>query len=149
MASPEKIMANEQEILELIPQRAPMVMVGRLLQAEENRIVSSFLIGHDNIFCENGYFREAGIVENIAQTAAAGTGYRYRLLGKTPPPGFIGGIKNLVIQRLPEPGMDILTEVTIEHEILNATVITGKVTMEGILVASCEMKIFLIAETGS
>ena len=63
MASPEKIN---------IPQKPPMVMVDKLIFAEEKKVVTSFLIRRDNIFCSDGVFTEAGLIENMAQTAAAG-----------------------------------------------------------------------------
>jgi predicted hotdog family 3-hydroxylacyl-ACP dehydratase len=143
MASPEKIIANEAEITSYIPQRSPMVMVGKLLSVEGTRTVTSFLIQDDNLFCEDGKFVEAGLIENIAQTAAAGAGCRSKLKNEPPPPGFIGGIKNMVIYSLPVVGDLLSTEVSIEHEVFNATVITGKISIKGKPIAGCEMKIFL------
>jgi 3-hydroxyacyl-[acyl-carrier-protein] dehydratase len=143
MASPEEIIADEKTITGYIPQRPPMVMIGKLLRVEEKKIISSFILKEDNIFCENGFFREPGLIENIAQTAAAGTGFKYKSSEKEPPQGFIGGIKNLVILSLPSVHDEIVTEVTIDHKIMNATVITGKTYCHGTMIASCEMKIFL------
>ena len=143
MASSEKIIANEAEITGYIPQRPPMVMVGKLLSVEDRRTLTSFIIREDNLFCEDGKFLEAGLIENIAQTAAAGAGYRSLLKNEPPPPGFIGGIKNLVIHALPVANDLLITEVFVEHEILDFTVITGRISVNGQPVAECEMKIFL------
>ena len=143
MASFEKIIANEAEITGYIPQRPPMVMVGKLLSVEDRRTLTSFIITEDNLFCEDGKFLEAGLIENIAQTAAAGAGYRSLLKNEPPPPGFIGGIKNLVIHALPVVNDLLITEVFVEHEILDFTVITGRISVNGQPVAECEMKIFL------
>ena len=143
MASSEKIIATEAEITGYIPQRPPMVMVGKLLSVEGTRTLTSFLISEDNLFCEDGQFVEAGLMENIAQTAAAGAGYRSLLKNETPPQGFIGGVKNLVIHSLPVVGDLLITEVSVEHEVFDATVINGRITVNEKAVAECEMKIFL------
>ncbi|HMJ46203.1 MAG TPA: hypothetical protein VK498_02685, partial [Ferruginibacter sp.] len=62
-------------ILSYIPQRPPFVMVDKILSSGESSTRTSFIIHEKNIFVENGKFREPGLVENIAQTAAAGAGY--------------------------------------------------------------------------
>jgi hypothetical protein len=142
MASPEKIIASETEILDYIPQKPPMVMVGRLLSAEGFKTVTSFLVLAENLLCEGNLFTEAGLIENIAQTAAAGAGYRARMNNQVPPQGFIGGIKNLVIHSLPAVGDLLITEVSVDHEIFDATLITGRISVNDKLVAECEMKIF-------
>lgn len=142
MASPEEIIADEQGILGYIPQRPPMVMVGKLLNVSGARTRTSFIPGKDNIFCSGDQFREAGLIENIAQTAAAGEGYKASLEGKTPRPGFIGGIRNLQIHSLPATGDEIETETLVEHEVLNASVIHGKVFNGPSVIAECEMKVF-------
>jgi len=64
-------------ILKLIPQRPPFVMVGELIEYNETGFTSTFSIDADNIFVKNGRFTEEGILENIAQTAAAGAGYGF------------------------------------------------------------------------
>jgi predicted hotdog family 3-hydroxylacyl-ACP dehydratase len=143
MASSEKIIANETEILGYIPQKPPMVMVGKLLSVEGRRTLTSFTIREDNLFCEGKRFLEAGLIENIAQTAAAGSGYRSLMKNEPPLPGFIGGIKNLVIHSLPVAGDLLITEVSVEHEVFDATVIMGRISVNDKPVAECELKIFL------
>jgi len=88
-------MALPQEIN--IPQKPPMVMVDRLTGVVENVTTTTFLIRDDNIFCENGELREPGLIENMAQTAAAGTGARTGDSAAEAPAGIIGGIRSLII----------------------------------------------------
>ena len=142
MALPEKVVADERTIQNFIPQRPPMVMVGKLHSVSGNKTVTSFIIEKDNLFCSGNSFREPGLIENIAQTAAAGEGYRASLEGKQPRPGFIGGIKNLHIHDLPEVNDEIITEATIEYEVMNATIIHGKIFNNQAIIAECEMKVF-------
>ncbi|MEI6681986.1 MAG: 3-hydroxyacyl-ACP dehydratase [Bacteroidota bacterium] len=126
-----------------IPQKPPMVMVDRLVELTETSIVTSFMIREDNLFCENGKFREPGLVENMAQTAAAGTGARLAGDGSSAPLGFIGGIRNLTIVELPPAGQEISTRVTILHQVFDATIVLGEVFLSNRLIASGELKIFL------
>jgi len=62
--------------------------------------------------------------------------------GKPPRPGFIGGIKNLQIHGFPSVNDEIMTEVVVEHEVMNATIIHGKIFKDQTMIAECEMKIF-------
>jgi hypothetical protein len=144
MASPEKIIASEEEITRFIPQRPPMVMIGKLISAVDKTTTTSFLIRDDNIFCEGGFLREPGLIENMAQTAAAGNSFRGGNGQAEPVTGYIGGIRNLRIFGFPPVCSEITTTVTVEHEVFDATVVTGKVFLEGKLMAECELKIFLI-----
>ena len=80
-------------ILNLIPQRPPIVMVDSFFGFEENHSYSGLTVTADNIFCETGEqqegseqpeigkLQEAGIIEHIAQSAAARIGFFFTLPG--------------------------------------------------------------------
>ncbi len=125
-----------------------MIMVDRLVEVVDKTTVTTFLICEDNVFCENGEFREPGLIENMAQTAAAGVGSKPGIAGGEPPIGFIGGIRNLKIHAFPKVGDEITTTVTVEHEVFDATVVQGKVYLATQLMAECELKIFLLKPQG-
>jgi hypothetical protein len=132
----------------LIPQKPPIEMVDKLWYNDDTKTISGFTIKDDTIFCENGFFREPGIIENIAQTAALRVGYIVSQLQKSgekvnPPVGYIGAIKRLNIHQLPKVGSELKTEVVIQQIVFDVTLITGKTTLNGEPVADCEMKIFL------
>ena len=132
----------------LIPQKPPIEMVDKLWFNDDTTTISGFTIREDNIFCKNGFFREPGIIENIAQTAALRVGYVVSLMEKSgdkidPPVGYIGAIKKLIIHQLPKAGSELRTEVKIQHVVFDVTLISGKTTVNGELIAECEMKIFL------
>lgn len=134
---------QEIEIQELIPQRHPIIMVDKLISSDDSETVSKFKVLSNNIFCKEGYFKEPGLIENIAQTAAARAGYIFKQQNKEIPVGFIGGIKNLQIHQLPEINTELITTVKIVTQIFNATIIEGNVKdIYGHLFANCEMKIF-------
>jgi predicted hotdog family 3-hydroxylacyl-ACP dehydratase len=133
----------QQNILTLIPQRLPFVMVDSLLSADENGAQTSFLIKEDNVLVINNEFTEAGLMENIAQTAAAKAGYAAITENKPVEVGYIGAVKNLEIFALPKVGDKLITEIKIEDHIFDVTVITGKVKCNEVVMAMCEMKIFI------
>ena len=132
-----------QNILAFIPQRVPFVMVDKLLFSDGAITISEFLIREDNIFVENDCLKEPGLVENIAQTAAARAGYISQLENKPVALGYIGAIKNLEIFFLPQTGDKLITEITVENQIFDVTLISGKISCNEKEVAKCEMKIFI------
>lgn len=134
---------SDFEILDLIPQRPPMQMIDKLIHADERSATGSLYIQPDNLFCENGLFREPGILEFIAQTAAAYTGYRNKLSQQPVTEGYIGAIKNLVVSTLPAVNKEIRSAIVVENEIVGYTIVTGKVFYEDQVIATCEMRILL------
>lgn len=136
-------MINIENIQSLIPQRPPFVMIDKLISFSETNTVTAFSITTDNIFVENGLFKEPGLVENIAQTAAARAGYVSQTENKPVQVGYIGAVNNLQVFMLPRSGDELITEITIENQIFDVTLISGKITCNGQPVAQCKMKIFI------
>src|SRR4051812_42638395 len=119
------MLAQNEEVLKLIPQRAPMVMLHGLVSCDEKTTQSVLKVEAENIFLEQGHLAAAGLVENIAQTAAARVGYICQKENIPVPIGYIGAVKNLEVFFLPELGSEIQTEVTITHQVFDVTVIQG------------------------
>lgn len=130
------------DILPYIPQRPPFVMISELLHADGQLSRCSFEIEEANIMVKNGALTAGGLVENMAQTAAAGTGYQMQQEGKATPVGYIGALKSLNVIELPKVGDVITTEIKTVHQIFNAHVAEGKVTCGDRVIATCEFKIF-------
>lgn len=133
----------EYDILQLIPQRQPVVMIEKLTYADDKSAKGRLFVKESNVFCHNAYFQEAGLIECIAQTAAAYTGYLRMLSNEKIKPGYIGAIKNLVIHSLPVINSEIHSEIVVENEILGCVIITGKIIQNDSILAECEMRIFL------
>lgn len=131
------------DIQSLIPQRPPFVMVDKLLSVTETSTTTGFSIQADNIFVKDGFFKEPGLVENIAQTAAASAGYVSLTQNKPVLVGYIGAVNNLQVFALPKTGDELITEITTENQIFAVTLISGKITCNGQLMAQCKMKIFI------
>jgi 3-hydroxymyristoyl/3-hydroxydecanoyl-(acyl carrier protein) dehydratase len=141
------MLISKENILELIPQRPPMVMVDCLVSCDEKQVISQLTIRQDNLFLDNHGFTPAGMMEAMAQTAAARTGYlmknREDGANKKVPVGVIGSIKNFRLYFQPGAGSVLVTTVNIEHEVLQATVVHGRIVVNGKLAAESDMQIFL------
>lgn len=133
----------DQDITTYIPQRDPFVMIGRLVSADGNTTRTRFTVLEGNLLAENGFLTEPGLVENIAQTAAAGIGYICRAENRPVPVGYIGAVQNLAITQLPAVGEVIETEVTVKNQVFDVSIINGAIRSNGQVLAQCEMKIFI------
>ncbi len=132
-----------ENILSLIPQRHPFVMVDKLLYSDGQLTRTGFRVKEDNIFVENGKFNEAGLLENMAQTAAAGAGYVAVVENRPVDTGYIGAAKNFEVFGLPAVNDELVTEVMIEHQVFNSIMVAGNIRCNDKLIAVCELKIFI------
>ena len=130
------------DILELLPQHKPFVAIDKMRHFDALVTVTGLKIAEESIFVENGFFTEMGVVENIAQTCAARMGYINKYLcHDSVKIGFIGSIKNLVIETLPKVGDELKTTIEVVSEVFAITLVNAKVEVGERLIASCEMKI--------
>jgi predicted hotdog family 3-hydroxylacyl-ACP dehydratase len=131
-------------ILDYIPQRPPFVMIDNITEIDDQTTVSSLVISDDNLFTEEGEFYEGGIIENIAQTIAAGAGYRLKKNGDEPKMGVIASIRKLKINKRPRTGQTILTSVELLTDFGSALVVKGSVVCNKKEIATCQMNVFII-----
>jgi 3-hydroxymyristoyl/3-hydroxydecanoyl-(acyl carrier protein) dehydratase len=136
----EKAMNN---ILELIPQREPMVMVDEFLDMGEAVSKTRFTVREDNLFVDNGQLSECGLIEHIAQSAAARIGYIFKSKNEPVPIGYIGSVNDFIFSRAVKPGETIETTVKVLQEVLNITLIEARCYINDKEVASSKMKIFI------
>lgn len=127
----------------LIPQKPPFVMVDKLFYFSEKKIISGLTITNNNLFSKNDTFESPGLIENMAQTVALHTGYQFYLKKEDAPIGYIGAIKKVEIDSLPAIGQELMTTVTILHDIMGVTLVSATVECEGAIIASSEMKTVL------
>ena len=141
-----EVIIQGEGILNLIPQRPPIVMVDSFFGIEKNHSYSGLTVTADNIFYETGKLQEAGIIEHIAQSAAARIGFLYTRQGEKVPLGFIGSVDKLKNYDFPKKGMKLFTEITVVQEGFDLTLISAQVKVEDKLIAECRMKIFIKKE---
>jgi len=135
------ILVEGKDITTFIPQKAPIIMVDTLFECFSEKAITGLTIGSDNMFCENGLFREPGIIEHIAQSAALKAGYEQFVENRPPSIGYIGSIKYFTLHFLPAVGDRLITTITVLHIVGNVVVVYGKVECGGKAVAECEMKV--------
>lgn len=137
------VLVTQKNITEYLPQKAPIVLIDSINKYDTDSITTGFLIEDSHIFVKNGYLQEPGIIENIAQTAAAKAGYEAKKMGLKPLLGFIGEVKKLKIFDLPKIGETLETTVVIKMEVMGITLIFGSSECNGKKIAECEMKIVI------
>ena len=67
------MLANIEKVKELIPQKEPFVMVDELLLFTEDNLRSRFKVSSANLFVENDFFVESGIIDHMAHSVALHT----------------------------------------------------------------------------
>lgn len=138
------MLIEKENITQFIPQREPFVMIDSLASANENGFESAFKIEEDNIFLEQNILSESAVVENIAQTCAAGFGYINSLKGAGEGQlGFIGAVSRLTVESLPENGATIETKIEILSTFDTIHLVQGTAFSGDQKLVECQMKIVL------
>lgn len=132
-----------EDILLLIPQRPPFVMVEALLEADDASATTRYTVETNNVFVKDGFLTEPALIENIAQTAAARMGHLCRLRKEPVPVGFIGAVQQLEVSALPAVGDILETTIVIKNQVFDVTIISGTVRCKDEVLAKCDMKIFI------
>ena len=130
-------------LYKLIPQRNPIVMVDTFFWADEESAETGLHVQLGNIFCEGGFLREPGMIEHVAQSAAAFAGYVPFTKGESPKLGFIGEVKKFKIIRLPKVGEFLRTRLRVLGEAAGVTLISAETKSGEEVLATCQMKIFI------
>jgi predicted hotdog family 3-hydroxylacyl-ACP dehydratase len=131
------------KIIDLIPQRDPIVMVDEFIGIEGNVSKTRFTVYEENIFVDDNRLSECGLIEHIAQSAAARVGYVCKQNNQPIPIGYIGSVNNFELAEFPNVGENILTTIEIVQEVFNITLIKACCYIDDKEIASCKMKIFL------
>lgn len=134
---------KDLDIDDLLPQKPPFVMVDGIDTYNATSLSSNFMVQAENLFNNNGILAAAGLIENMAQSVALHTGYGYYLLQKPAPLGYIGAIKNIEINALPKVGDTVITTIEIIQEFGGLTLVNVASTVNGIEIATGEMKTVL------
>ncbi|MGO3181425.1 MAG: hypothetical protein ACTIJ9_01190 [Aequorivita sp.] len=138
-----KKITDKDFIGKLIPQKAPFMMVDKLLHFEDKKVIGGLTISEENIFIQDNKFTATGLIEHMAQTVALYTGYQFFLKKEDAPTGYIGAIKKAEILELPSIEQELKTTVVILHDIMGVTLVTAETECDGQIIASSEMKTVL------
>jgi len=130
-------------VLDLLPQRPPFIMIDRLVFSDEVVTTTKFQVRSDNIFMEGDVLNACALVENIAQTCAARMGYINYVNHEKVRIGFIGSIRNLNILRPVRLGELLTTSIEVKEEVMQLTLVEASVRVGDETVVTAEMKIAL------
>jgi predicted hotdog family 3-hydroxylacyl-ACP dehydratase len=130
-------------VLDLLPQRPPFIMIDRLVFSDEVVTTTKFLVRSDNIFMEGDVLNACALVENIAQTCAARMGYINYVNHEKVRIGFIGSVRNLNILRPVRLGELLTTSIEVKEEVMQLTLVEASVRVGDETVVTAEMKIAL------
>lgn len=130
-------------VLELIPQRPPMVMVDAFFGVDNRDSFSGLTVTGENLFCCDGKLTEEGIIEHFAQSAAARIGYLFVQNNEAVPVGFIGAVGKFTMHVHPKVGSELRTVVSVIQEVGNITLASVKSWVGDEPVAEGELKIYL------
>lgn len=148
-------MTDAINIHNFLPHRSPMLMVDMVRELTANNVKTDFVITDDNIFCENGFFSEFGLIENAAQTCSTIVAKSYfenddyENKNQKNVIGFISSIKSIKLFALPETGQKIETTSTLlsrfETELYNTCTMSCKTYRNHELLMECELNLFIKA----
>ena len=143
-------MMNPQDvdIRTLLPQQPPMVMVDRLISADEKSATTALLIREDNIFVTEGRLNAYALIEVMAQTAAAHLGYVDKCLCGLGDVriGYIGSIKRMRIDAAPKVGETLTTRMDVQEDFMNMKLVTAESFVNDQRIASAELTIAISEE---
>lgn len=130
-------------ITELVPHRAPMLLLESLVHHEDRTITCTASIGPDHPFLDNGEVDVLVCVELVAQSVAAYAGLRDRVAGRPPKIGFLVSCREATFE---VPALSLGDRLTIEtrHAWGDDTLgsFKGKVIREGTVLANVEIGVY-------
>ena len=142
-------MMNPQDIdiRTLLPQQPPMVMVDKLISADEKSAATTLQIREENIFVSEGRLNAYALIEVMAQTAAAQLGYENRLRGGNDVRiGYIGAVKRMRIESAPKVGETLLTRLEVLEDFGDMKLVAAESFVEDQKIATAELTIALSGE---
>lgn len=137
------MLTTPSQLSSLIPHRAPFVQVDALIRAGESDFITEFTITTDNLLVVNGYFSEAGMLENIAQSAALGFGYNGKMHGMEPKVGYIGAISRVSVIGFAAAGERITTSIEVTHRMDPVVMVRGVCYRNGEKLLEGEIKLVI------
>ena len=133
------------DILTLLPQQPPFVLVDRLVHYDEQSTICQFTLPTDHLMVEGGRaFRSRNLGEYGANLCCAFWAFNNKyVLRERVRIGYIGAVRGFVVHRLPKVGETLSTTIHIEQEILGITLAAARVMVGETLIAEATLKIAL------
>lgn len=138
-----EMLIKKENINLIIPQQQPFVMIDNLIECEAERVLTNFIVRKENALFENNHFSESGMLENMAQTAAAYLGYDSYIKVLPPKVGFIAAVKNFEISSVLNEFDEIYTEAIYTQQVLNIHIVNATIFCNKKPIAKAELRIFI------
>lgn len=131
------------DIKQLIPQRAPFMMVDEFEQQDENTAQTVLTVSRGNYFLlPDSMMSPTGLIEHIAQSCSALAASRKEHTD-TVPVGMIAEVKNFCCHRRPQLNEQLTTTVTFGFSFGSMTLAHGISKIGEETVAEVDLKIFM------
>ncbi|HLP12807.1 MAG TPA: hypothetical protein VK177_12810 [Flavobacteriales bacterium] len=134
------MIAGKPEIRDMLPQGESMIMIDAITSYTENTVTTSFEITPSCFFVENGKLSTEGMIENMAQTAIAGSFTKKKQQSK-PVNAFIGAITRLNVTAYARQGSTIHTKIEQKTNLGNMFLVAGTILLNETSIATCDLKI--------
>ena len=143
---------NQQiNIQQFLPHRRPMLFVDTIIWIEKTYVEALFTIKPNQLFIQDEYFTEIGLLENMAQVCSTIIGQNYFInfsdLHKGDVIGFISTIKTAEILRLPKINQTITTKATLlevfDYDEFTISLMESKVMIDEEVFATSTMNLML------
>lgn len=103
---------------DLLPQQPPFRFVDRLLYCDERRAEAEYTVPREGIFVSEGCLLPGGMLEHMAQSCSAMTGYVALYIRFLPVSiGYLGHVRSMEIHRQPSAGELLHTCVDVIEDI--------------------------------
>jgi predicted hotdog family 3-hydroxylacyl-ACP dehydratase len=115
----------------LIPHRGAMCLIDHLVEYKNDsgRVAACFPSDSPFIMDDGVTVDPMALVELVAQSYAAGEGYRDMLAGKKPPEGYLVGISSVSFHKDAHAGDELFIDVRTEESFEKFFIASGKVCM--------------------
>lgn len=130
-----------QPVENYIPQRPPFVLIDTVEHVSADMARTQYTISADCPLVSNGVLPLSGLMENAAQTCAVRAG---QISGNKI--GYIGAVRQMQVNRLPQVGDTLTTEARLIQEVLNISLIECITRIGDEQVATATLKLALIDE---
>ncbi|NDC41112.1 MAG: hypothetical protein EBZ77_06110 [Chitinophagia bacterium] len=136
-------MESHPDIIRYLPQRDPFVLVSAIEEISADSCSTSFTVPFSHYLVKDGRLTAGGLIENIAQTLAAGEAKNAELNDVALTGGYLVSVTRLNISDLPTVNDTIYTHVRLVQSILQYRIITASVTLKDTTIVTAEMKIIV------